>query len=69
MQNNTTQMLQLIYQSQQDYANDSPIDDIPTFVVKPKLCFMWILKLDSIAAVTSLECKGVGLVGSSWHSY
>ena len=44
--NNTTSVLQVIHQSHQDHANDSLIDDIPTFDGKPELYFNWILKLE-----------------------
>ena len=52
MQNDTTYVLQVIHQSQQDQTNNSLIDDIPTFDGKSELYFVWILKLENIAAVT-----------------
>ena len=44
--------LQVIQQSQRDHANDSLINDIPSFDGKPELYFYWILKFKNIAVVT-----------------
>ena len=43
--------LQAIQKSQRDHANNSLIDDIPTFDSKPKLFSNWTLKCEKIAAV------------------
>ena len=44
--------LQAIQQSQKEHANDSLIDDNPTFDGKPTLYFDWILKLENIPLET-----------------
>ena len=47
--------------SRDDYANDSFIDDIPTFHGKPALYFDWILRLENIAVVTKCNPKQLAL--------
>ena len=51
-QNDTTHALHVIHPSELDRANDSLIDDIPTFGGKSELYFDWILKLENIAVVS-----------------
>ena len=52
-QTDMTLALQAIEQSQRDHANDSLIDDICTFDVKPELNSDWILKFENIAVATT----------------
>ena len=50
-------VLWLLYKSPIDNANDSLINDIPTFDVTPNNYFYCILKLENIAAVTKRNPK------------
>ena len=61
MQNDTTQTLQVIHQSQWDFENDFYTDDIPTFDGKPELYFDCVLKLENTAAVTKQNPKDLAL--------
>ena len=60
-QNNMTDTLQAIHKSLQDHADDSWIEDIPTFDGTPELYFDWIVKLEITAAVTKWTPKDLAL--------
>ena len=61
VQNDTIHTLQAIQQSQRNNANDSLIDDIPTFYGKAELNFDWIYKLENTAVVTKQNPKVLAL--------
>ena len=61
MQNDTIHALQAFHQPQEDHTDDSLIDDTSTLNEKPWLYFEWILKIESIAAVSKWNPKQLTL--------
>ena len=60
-QNNMTHTLKAMHQLQNDHANGSLIDNIPTFNGRPELYIDQIQNLENIAEVTKQNSKELAL--------
>ena len=61
MQNDNTCTLSAMQQAQFEHANDSQIDDIPTFYGTPNKHFEWYIKWENIVNVTKCDPKELAI--------